>query len=177
MLVTGRLIRDMRSEVGLSQAVLARLAGISQAHVAKIETGKVDPRLSTVNRILRILGSGDRKKRCRSAMSSNLITITPDAPIEEAIRIMRELGISQIPVMDRQRLLGGIDEATIIKNMDRRLHALQVRHIMCRPFPVVDSRDPVEIAQPLLDFHAAVLVAEKGRVKGIITKVDLLGMK
>jgi predicted transcriptional regulator len=54
---------------------------------------------------------------------------------------------------------------------------LQVKHIMDMPFPVVDVMDPVDIAQPLLDFHSAVLAAEKGRIKGIITKVDLLGVK
>jgi predicted transcriptional regulator len=38
----------------------------------------------------------------------------------------------------------------------------------------VDARDPVDVIKPLLDFHPAVLVAEKGKVRGIITKSDLL---
>jgi predicted transcriptional regulator len=168
------VIREMRGEAGLSQAGLARLAKVSQAHIAKIEAGRVDPRLSTVNRILRILVSRDRRKRCRSVMNPSIISVAPGAPVEEAIRIMHKRDISQIPVMEGQVQLGSIDEATIIRNMERRLRMLHVRDIMERPFPVVDSRDPVDMVQPLLDFHPAVLVAEKGRVRGIITKSDLL---
>ena len=177
ILVTGKLLKEMRNEAGLSQAGLAKLARVSQAHVAKIELGRVDPRLSTVNRILRTLRGRDRRKRCKSVMNPNIIFVEPDTPIRESVDIMRERNISQIPVMSGQTQVGSVDEATIIKNMERRLHLLQVKHIMDRPFPVVDVMDPVEIAQPLLDFHSAVLAAEKGRIRGIITKVDLLGLK
>ena len=177
ILVTGKLIREMRSEAGLSQAELARLAKVSQAHIAKIETEKVDPRLSTVNRIMGILKGRDRRKVCRSIMNSEIISVEPSSPITDTIRIMRERDISQLPVIQNGVQMGSVDEATIIKNMDRRLNLLQVKHIMDRPFPVVDARDPVEIVQPLLDFHSAVLVSEKGRLKGIITKVDLLGVR
>jgi predicted transcriptional regulator len=177
VIVTGKVLREMRMEAGLSQARLARLAKVSQAHIAKIESEKVDPRLSTVNRILRILKTSDRRKRCRSVMNQNIISVEPGSPIEDTVRIMRQHDISQLPVMDGHVQVGSVDEATIIRNMDRRLKTLQVRHIMDRPFPVVDVKDPVELAQPLLDFHSAVLVADRGRLKGIITKVDLLGMR
>jgi len=46
----------------LTQKKLAEMAGVSQAHVAKIEQGKVDPRLSTVNKILVVLTEGKQKK-------------------------------------------------------------------------------------------------------------------
>jgi predicted transcriptional regulator len=177
MMITGKLIKEMRNEAGLSQAELARLARVSQAHVAKIEAERVDPRLSTVNRILHILRSRDRRKRCRSVMNPNIISTGPDALVHETVKIMHEHNISQIPVMDGHAQVGSIDEATIIRNMDRNLKRLQVKHIIDRPFPVVDGRDPVEIVQPLLNFHPAVLVAERGRVRGIITKSDLLGVK
>lgn len=177
MQITGRMIKEMRTEAGLSQAQLARLAKISQAHVAKIELERVDPRLSTANRILRILNTRERRKRCKSLMNANIISVGPNAPVEEAIKIMHEYNISQLPVMEGQTQLGSIEEATIIKNMSRRLKRLQVRDIMDRPFPVVDLRDPVDIVQPLLDFHPAVLVSERGRIKGIITKSDLLGLR
>ena len=55
MIITGKYMRQLREEAGLSQTELARLAKVSQAHIAKIEGEKVDPRLSTVNRILFIL--------------------------------------------------------------------------------------------------------------------------
>ena len=177
MIITGKIIREMRSEAGLSQAELARLAKVSQAHVARIELGNVDPRLSTVNKIIRILQGRDRRKRCGSLMNREIISFRPDDPAEDVVLLMKERDISQFPVMDGQTQLGSVDEATIIKNMGRKLHLLQVKHIMDRPFPVIDARDPADMVQGLLDFHPAVLVSEKGRVKGIITKSDLLGLK
>jgi predicted transcriptional regulator len=177
MIVTGEMLRELRAEAGLSQARLARLAKISQAHVARIESGKVDPRLSTVNRILRILESREKRKRCRSVMNTRIISVSPDTSVEDAIRIMHGHNISQIPVMEGQVQVGSVSEATVIRNVGRKLKSLRVRDIMEKPFPVVDVRDPIDIVQPLLDFHPAVLVAEKGRIKGIITKSDLLGVR
>jgi len=177
MVLTAKLLKELRDEAGLSQAKLAKLAKVSQAHIAKIESEKVDPRLSTVNRILRVLSSRDRRKRCKVVMNRNIISLGPDVMISDAVKTMREHGISQIPIMSGDNQVGSVDEATIIKNMDRKLNILHVKNIMDRPFPVVDINDPVDIAQPLLDFHPAVLVAEKGKLKGIITKVDLLGAK
>ena len=177
MIVTGKVLKEMRSESGLSQAEVARLAKISQAHVARIENGTVDPRLSTVNRVVKVLQGRTRKRICRSLMTRDIITFAPDDPITDVVSLMKERDISQFPVIDGHDLLGSIDEVTIIKNMGRKLHILQVKHIMDRPFPVVDSRDGIEVAQSLLDFHPAVLVSERGKVRGIITKSDLLGVK
>ncbi len=61
MIVTGSIIKKLRIEAGLTQRQLAELARVSQAHVAKIEKGRVDPRLSTVNRILQVLTEGEGK--------------------------------------------------------------------------------------------------------------------
>ena len=44
-------IRKLRLGMHLTQKALAESAGITQAHIAKIESGKVDPRYSTVRKI------------------------------------------------------------------------------------------------------------------------------
>lgn len=50
-----REIRKIRKELGITQEELAKKAGVTQAYIAKLEAGKVDPRLSTLNRILQAL--------------------------------------------------------------------------------------------------------------------------
>lgn len=45
------LIRDSRLKLGLSQAFLARKAGIPQSHLARIESGKGDVQLGTLRKI------------------------------------------------------------------------------------------------------------------------------
>ena len=47
----GRRIREARAGQGLSLNQLARLTGISAPALSLIETGKRDPRLTTLNRI------------------------------------------------------------------------------------------------------------------------------
>lgn len=51
----GRLIRSSRLGQAQTQRELAKLAGTSQAYIDKIEHNQVDPRLSTILRLLRAL--------------------------------------------------------------------------------------------------------------------------
>jgi predicted transcriptional regulator len=54
-----RLLRELaerRSELGLSQTVVAARMGTSQSVVARLESGEVDARLSTVERYAAALG-------------------------------------------------------------------------------------------------------------------------
>jgi predicted transcriptional regulator len=70
--ISGSFIKELRVQAGLTQKRLAELAGVSQAHVAKIEQGKVDPRFSTVNKILGVLTEGKQKK-CMDIMTRGVI--------------------------------------------------------------------------------------------------------
>ncbi len=177
MIVTGKLIKQLREEAGLSQTKLAELAGVSQAHVAKIETEKVDPRLSTLNKILLVIEGSGKKTLCRDIMKKDIVSLKPEDPVKKAIELMHNRGISQIPILEGEVQVGSIREATIMRNLDKRLEQFTVGEILDKPFPVVDGRDSIDILPSLLDFHPAVLVSEKGKVKGIITKSDLLEVK
>lgn len=176
MIVTGKTIKQLRGEAGLSQVRLAELARVSQAHIAKIETGKVDPRLSTVNRILSVMESGSRKPKCREIMKRDIVSLKPEDPVEKAIELMHRFGISQIPVFQGGTQLGSIRESTIMRNLDKRLERFTVGEVLDKLFPVVNASDSTEVLPGLLDYYPAVLVAEKGQIKGIITKSDLLGI-
>ena len=49
--VTGRVIRQLRQERGMSQEVLSGLAAISRSHLAEIEGGKDNANVETLWRI------------------------------------------------------------------------------------------------------------------------------
>jgi predicted transcriptional regulator len=175
--VSGEYIKKLRAERGLSQTELARLAGVSQAHVAKIENGNVDPRLSTVNKILVVLSKKESvAKRCGEVMSRVMFAGT-ETPVKKIVAIMKSSGFSQIPVIEKGTQLGSISEETLLHNIGRKLGMLHAKDIMDRPFPIVDSSESIEIIPSLLEAHSAVLVSEKGKIVGILTKSDLLGMK
>jgi transcriptional regulator with XRE-family HTH domain len=51
-----KLSREARRRHGLNQEALARRAGTSQGHISKIERGAVSPSISTVERLLAVMG-------------------------------------------------------------------------------------------------------------------------
>lgn len=55
-MVAGEIVRGARRRHGVSQRSLARRARTSQAHIARIESGAVDPALATLDRLLAVMG-------------------------------------------------------------------------------------------------------------------------
>ena len=54
--VTGRVIRRLRRERGMSQEVLSGLAALSRSHLAEIEAGKDNANVETLWRLAGALG-------------------------------------------------------------------------------------------------------------------------
>lgn len=54
--ITGRIIRKLREQRGLTQEVLSGLAAVSRSHLAEIETGHTNANLETLWRISEALG-------------------------------------------------------------------------------------------------------------------------
>ena len=55
---SARVLRDARKRAGLSQRALARLVGLPQSEVARIELGTLTPRVDTLDRALAGCGEG-----------------------------------------------------------------------------------------------------------------------
>jgi len=175
MSVTGPTLKRLRVEAGFTQRQLAQLVGVSQAHIAKIEKEKVDPRLSTVNKILHVLTQGEGK-RCSDVMTRSVISADPEDTILEVSKIMMKNAISQMPVMEDGKVVGTITEESIVRNLSSTIAEEEVEKIMRAPLPSVPEDTSVSMIRPLLEDHYGVLVMKKGDVVGIITRSDLLKM-
>ena len=55
-MIAWALLQEARRQSGLTQAELARRAGVPQSTVAKIERGRRDPSLSTLERLVNAAG-------------------------------------------------------------------------------------------------------------------------
>jgi predicted transcriptional regulator len=173
MIITGELLKKLRINAGLTQTELARLVGVSQAHIAKIEQGKVDPRLSTINRILQVLIHTEAKK-CKDIMTRGVIFARPQDKVVEISEKMVNYDISQIPVMDGSRVVGTVTEESIIRLLSSDLPNQTAKKVMTDPLPVVEEDTDIEEVHALLKKHPGVLISRKGKIVGIITRSDLL---
>ena len=173
MLATGTSLKKLRIEAGLTQKRLAELVGVSQAHIAKIEREKVDPRLSTINRILEVLTEG-KKKKCKDIMTKGVLVAKPNNTVLKTSEVMVRHAISQMPVLDGNRVVGTITEESIIKNLSANIAREKVRKVMGPPLPTIAEETTTDAIHPLLERHPGLLVTKGKELVGIITRSDLL---
>ncbi len=166
------MIRKLRTEAGLTQKRLAGLVGVSQAHIAKIEQGRVDPRLSTVNRVMQVLGNS--KKKCRDIMSRDVITAHLKDKIPAISDKMVKNAISQIPILDGEIVVGTVTEESIMRRLNTGVDNQMAKIAMVAPLPQVDEEASIEDVRRLLRTHQGVLVSRGKRIVGIVTRSDLL---
>jgi predicted transcriptional regulator len=166
----------------LTQAELAKRAGVSQSLVARIEAGTVDPRYSKVAGIFRALDElKEREVSAAEIMTKDVVGVQTTVRIEGVTKKMKTYCVSQMPVYDGDAIVGSISEAVIIDQIGRGvdgklLSSNPVKDYMEDAFPTVKPETPVSVVSALLEHNTAVLVSEKGKVKGIITKADILKM-
>ena len=175
VIITGEYLKTLRKKLGLTQQALAARVGLTQAHIARIEAQKVNPTLATINKILASLQPKEVKK-CRDIMSKRLFFVSPGEKIGKAVDIMRKHGVSQLPVMQHGTQIGSMSETTVLRNFGGNAQKL-IKDVMDKPFPILDAEESVDAVLGLLEFHQAVLVAERGKIAGIITRADLLKSK
>jgi predicted transcriptional regulator len=173
-----RFIGERRRKLGLTQHALAKLSGVSQSLIAKIESGKVDAAYSKVKGIedaLERAAAGKEKKAC-DMMHAGVSSVEPSDSLHSAATAMSKKGISQMPVVDKGTVVGSVSEASIIANFSsgKKMAAMRVCDVMEEAFPSALPSTPISAIAALLRHHPAVLVMDKGRVAGIITKADLL---
>lgn len=171
----------LRKQLGLTQKQLARLSGVSQSLIAKIESGKIDPAYSKAQQIMGALATEQNKKestkRACNIMSKNIIFLSPSENVGAAINLMKRKDISQIPIMDDHSCVGSISENVIVESISEygnNLASLTIGKVMDDAFPSMPSESNIEAVAGLLKFYKAVLVKADGKIIGIITKADLL---
>ncbi len=169
-------IKKIRKKLGMTQTDLANRAGVSQSLIAKIESGRIDPTYTKTKKIFTALSELEKKEEIKAEqlMTNKIISITPDAPIKEAIAKMKKFQISQLPVIDENKLIGLVSESTILDALLSSKGKL-VREVMQEVPPIVSKTTSIQVVSNLLKHFPMVMVSEEGKLVGLITKSDLLG--
>ena len=168
-------IKHVRKKYSLTQTELANKAGVSQSLIAKIESGRIDPTYSKVKKILEVINNLSQEKEIKAEqiMNHKVIWLEPDDSIKDAIKKIKHYEISQLPVLSDHKVIGTISEASLL-NALLQGKGKYVRDVMDDAPPVVSKKASIHIVSNLLTFYPMVLVAENGKLEGVITKSDVL---
>jgi predicted transcriptional regulator len=178
MLPDIREIRILRKKLGLTQKQLAKLAGVSQSLIAKIEAGLIDASYRNVSRILEsLIGFGKKSEpKARELASGKVVGTVPSEKLSDAVAKMKKYGISQLPVLERGQLTGMISEGDVLESIHtgKNVATLSVKDVMQDAPPTVPAETPLSTVTELLRISQMVAVMEKGKILGVVTKADVL---
>ena len=114
----------------------------------------------------------------RDIMTDRVVTIGPDAFLQEAIEVLLAMEVSGLPVVDDQGALIGIisEFALLTTAYDAKTACDQVGRHMTIDVLTVDVDDPIRRVADQFIVHRVrrVPVLEKGRLVGVITRRDVL---
>jgi predicted transcriptional regulator len=176
-------IAKKRRQLGLKQTELAKMAGVSQSLIAKLEAGKIDSSYTKVKTIFEVIERLEAKTKLEAGkmFQNEVISVQRYEKISKAVQLMKSYGYSQLPVFENKQPVGSISEKTILRQILAGKTLTQISEmptgdIMEESFPQVAENVPITLISSLLQVYPAILVAKKGKVLGIITKADLLRM-
>jgi cystathionine beta-synthase len=120
--------------------------------------------------------------RRKGAEVPNLVHVHPYETVREAIDILREYAVSQMPVVKAEppvtagEVVGSVIEKELLDALfSGRAHlADPLERHMSPPLPIVGSGEPVTAATAALEKSDALLVHEDGKPAGVLTRQDLL---
>lgn len=174
-------VKRLRKDASLTQVELARRARVSQSLIARIESGTVDPRISTLRRILEVINESYTGKSPKIAVSqvmcSPVISVRATDSVRTTIELMERHGVSQLPVTKGDTLVGTVSEATVVRHLSSGENVFNstVSEVMDESLPVVPPSTGVdEVSELMSRGYPAVLVVDKGKMVGIVTKIDLI---
>jgi predicted transcriptional regulator len=173
-------IEKLRKKKRMTQTELAKLSGVSQSLIARIEARTVDPSYSKVVKIFNALTSTENQEiSAKEIMTRNVVGVETRDTLGKAIDMMKKYKVSQMPVFEDNKLAGSMNEAVIMSQIAkganiRTLSQKKVGEYMDDPFPALNPSTSIKTISSLLEHNKAVLITDKGRIEGIITKADLL---
>jgi cystathionine beta-synthase len=176
---------EVGRELGPNAVIVVILPDSGRGYLSKV----YDDGWMSDHGFLRAGSAGDTVEELLSAKSHAassgippLVHVHPSESVRSAISILREYGVSQMPVLKAEpplslaEVVGTVTDRDLLERIVRDPDALDsaVAEVMGPPLPMVGSGEPVDVASYRLAESAAVLVLDNGHPTGIVTRSDLL---
>lgn len=114
----------------------------------------------------------ERKKHIKQ-----LVSVQPEHKVAEAFKLMKEMGLTQLPVITGNQIVGSMSEKLILNLLmdDSQSRDKEVTEVMGRPFPAVSYHATAsEISKLISKDNTAVMVQLPTSDWTIITEFDLI---
>ncbi len=165
---------DVAAELAADKTVVVLLPDTGERYLSKFyndewmrENRFLDIVESTVGEILDV----------KPGTLSPVLSVSSETSIRDALKIMNQNNVSQLPVVDTGESTGSIEEGQLMAKLfenQERIDGL-VREVMEKPFPMLSVYDRLEKAKALFaKKYPAILVEQNGEIRGIITKSDII---
>ena len=104
------------------------------------------------------------------------IVVGPGEPLTTAYQRMKLYDVSQLPVMDGDRIVGIVDESDVLLHVYGNESRFRdpVSTAMVSRLQVLDVKAPIEALLPVFDAGHVAIVMEGEKFLGLITRIDLL---
>ena len=121
--------------------------------------------------------------RRKSGQLPALVHTHPNETIRDAVEIMHEYGVSQMPVVSAEppvmagEVVGSVSERDLLDALFAGTASLAdaVSGHMAEPFALVGSGENLAAARSALQDRDAIMVVDDGKPAGVLTRADLLG--
>jgi CBS domain-containing protein/ribosome-associated translation inhibitor RaiA len=107
-------------------------------------------------------------------MNDNFRTVKPDDRVVDALHIMKETGMQDVPVVDGNDYVGTVKYGTLLRKRSILLDS-KVRTVMASAPSVSKTASITEVAELMIKSNARqVIVLEKQRIKGVVSRSALI---
>ena len=112
----------------------------------------------------------------RRYQEGSAVTLSPQDSLLLAYRRMKLFDVSQIPVMEGERVVGIVDESDLVLHLHADPARFQdnVSTAMVRSLETIAPQAPIGALLPIFQRDHVAIVAEGGHFIGLITRIDLL---
>ena len=112
----------------------------------------------------------------RPYSNRDTVVVKPDDLLLMAYQRMKLYDISQLPVMDGDRIVGMVDESDVLLHVygDEARFREPVSSAMVKKLDALDVKAPIEALLPVFDRGHVAIVNDGERFLGLITRIDLL---
>lgn len=112
----------------------------------------------------------------RPVETHDAIVVRPDEPLSNAYKRMKLYDVSQLPVLEGERIVGIIDESDLLMAIYNQEDRFQdpISSAMVTELESVQVGDPIDALLPIFNADRVAIVLDGETFLGLITRVDLL---